>query len=58
MFNWQFQMLMQVKSRDETLAKDEERHQQLKEESKKQVIKAGMVVRHGLYFDLSRTCLY
>lgn len=49
---------MQVKSRDETLAKDEERHQQLKEESKKQVIKAGMVVRHGLYFDLSRTCLY
>ena len=30
-------MLMQVKARDETLAKDEERHQQLKEESKKQV---------------------
>ena len=28
---------MQVKAREETLARDEERHQQLKEESKKQV---------------------
>ncbi len=43
-------MLMQVKARDETLAKDEERHQQLKEESKKQVNKAGKVVRQGLQF--------
>lgn len=28
---------LQVKAREETLARDEERHQQLKEESKKQV---------------------
>ena len=28
---------MQVKAREETLARDAERHQQLKEESKKQV---------------------
>ncbi len=41
---------MQVKARDETLAKDEERHQQLKEESKKQVNKVGMVVWQGLHF--------
>lgn len=39
---------MQVKARDETLAKDEERHQQLKEESKRQVNKAGEVMRQGL----------
>ncbi len=41
---------MQVKARDETLAKDEERHQQLKEESKKQVNKVRMVVWQGLHF--------
>ncbi len=34
---------MQVKARDESLAKIEERHQQLKEESKKQVNKAAKV---------------
>lgn len=38
---------VQVRAREETLVKDEARHQQLKEESKKQVI-AFAILLHAL----------